>query len=75
MTCAVVSCSPEKIVVLLYPNQAFRDITRSPSWAGALNDGKIRVPVSGLNMVNPQLAHRAATLENLANLKTSSGVP
>jgi tetratricopeptide (TPR) repeat protein len=47
----------EKIVVLLYPNEAFRDITRSPTWAGALNDGKIRVPVSGLSSVTPQLAH------------------
>jgi tetratricopeptide (TPR) repeat protein len=46
----------ETIVVLLYPNEAFRDITRSPSWAGALNDGKIRVPVSGVSSVTPQLA-------------------
>jgi tetratricopeptide (TPR) repeat protein len=46
----------EVIVVLLYPNQAFKDITRSPSWVGALNDGKIRVPVSGLTLVNADLA-------------------
>jgi tetratricopeptide (TPR) repeat protein len=46
----------EPIVVILYPNQAFRDITRSPSWVGALNDGKIRVPVSGLTQMTPALA-------------------
>jgi len=46
----------EKIVVILYPSQDFRDITRSPSWVGALNDGKIRVPVSGLSTVTPGLA-------------------
>ncbi len=46
----------ETIVVLLYQNQAFRDITRSPSWAGAINDGKIRVPVSGLTTMTPELA-------------------
>jgi len=46
----------EAIVVLLYPNQAFRDITRTPSWVGALNDGKIRVPVSGLTQMTPDLA-------------------
>jgi tetratricopeptide (TPR) repeat protein len=46
----------EVIVVLLYPNQAFRDVTRSPAWVGALNDGKIRVPVSGLTQVNADLA-------------------
>jgi tetratricopeptide (TPR) repeat protein len=46
----------ETIVVLLYPNQAFQDITRSPKWVGALNDGKIRVPVSGLNQMDTELA-------------------
>jgi tetratricopeptide (TPR) repeat protein len=46
----------EVIVVLLYPNQAFQDITRSPNWVGALNDGKIRVPVSGLTQMNADLA-------------------
>jgi tetratricopeptide (TPR) repeat protein len=46
----------EVIVVLLYPNQAFKDITRSPTWVGALNDGKIRIPVSGLTTVNSDLA-------------------
>ncbi len=46
----------EPIVVLLYPNQAFRDITRSPSWVGAVNDGKVRVPVSGLTVMTPEVA-------------------
>lgn len=46
----------EAIVVLLYPNQAFRDITRSPSWAGAVNDGKLRIPVSGLSVMTPEVA-------------------
>lgn len=46
----------EVIVALLYPSQAFQDITRSPNWVGALNDGKIRLPVSGLTQVNAELA-------------------
>ena len=46
----------EVIVALLYPNQAFNDMTRSPTWVGALNDGKIRIPVSGLTQVNADLA-------------------
>ncbi|MBI1983689.1 MAG: hypothetical protein HYS61_05785 [Acidobacteria bacterium] len=46
----------ETIVVLLYPQEAFRDIARSPSWVGAVNDGKIRVPVSGLSSVTLELA-------------------
>ncbi|MBZ5515015.1 MAG: tetratricopeptide repeat protein [Acidobacteriia bacterium] len=46
----------ETIIVLLYPDQSFRDITRSASWVGALNDGKIRIPVSGLKSMTPELA-------------------
>jgi tetratricopeptide (TPR) repeat protein len=46
----------ETIIVLLYPDQSFRDITRSASWVGALNDGKIRIPVSGLTSMTPDLA-------------------
>ena len=46
----------ETIVVILYPKQAFQDVTRSPNWVGALNDGKIRVPVSGLTQMTVDLA-------------------
>jgi hypothetical protein len=46
----------EPIGVVLYTNQAFSDITRAPSWVGALNDGRIRVPVQGLEAVTPELA-------------------
>ena len=47
---------PEPIGVVLYTNQTFVDITRAPSWVGALNDGRIRVPVEGLSAVTPDLA-------------------
>ena len=47
---------PEPIGVILYTNQAFMDITRAPSWSGALNDGRIRVPVEGLSTMNGELA-------------------
>jgi tetratricopeptide (TPR) repeat protein len=47
---------PEPIGVILYTNQAFMDITRAPSWSGALNDGRIRVPVEGLNSMTNELA-------------------
>jgi len=47
----------EQISVILYTGQAFADITRAPSWVGALNDGRIRVPVQGLSGVSPELAH------------------
>jgi len=47
---------PESIAVILYTDQAFADITRAPSWAGAINDGRIRIPVQGLTDVSPDLA-------------------
>jgi hypothetical protein len=47
---------PEPIGVILYTNQTFADITRVPSWVGALNDGRMRVPVEGLTSVTPELA-------------------
>lgn len=47
---------PEPIGVILYTNQTFMDITRAPGWVGALNDGRIRVPVEGLATVTPELA-------------------
>lgn len=46
----------DSIAVILYATQQFADITRSPSWAGAVNDGKIRVPVQGLTSMTPGLA-------------------
>lgn len=47
---------PEPIGVILYTNQTFIDITRAPSWSGALNDGRIRVPVNGLVTMTDELA-------------------
>lgn len=47
---------PEPIGVVLYTQQAFSDITRAPQWVGALNDGRIRVPVQGLTSVNSELS-------------------
>jgi tetratricopeptide (TPR) repeat protein len=47
---------PEPIGVILYTNQTFSDITRAPAWVGALNDGRIRVPVEGLTVMTPELS-------------------
>jgi len=47
---------PDAIGVVLYTDQAFTDITRAPSWAGALNDGRIRIPVQGLHAMNAELS-------------------
>ena len=47
---------PDSIGIILYTQQAFADITQVPGWVGALNDGRIRVPVQGLNEVTPELS-------------------
>jgi hypothetical protein len=47
---------PEQIGVILYTQETFFDVTRVPGWAGGLNDGRIRVPVQGLEIVSDLLA-------------------
>jgi hypothetical protein len=44
------------IAVVLYTDQAFFDVTQSPSWAGAVNDGKLRIPVNGMSSVTSELS-------------------
>jgi tetratricopeptide (TPR) repeat protein len=46
----------DSILVTLYTEQAFFDVTRAPSWTGAINDGKLRIPVSGLSSMTTELA-------------------
>ncbi len=46
----------DNILVTLYTEQAFFDVTRAPSWSGAINDGKLRIPVNGLNSMTSELA-------------------
>ena len=46
----------DAISVSLYTNQAFFDVTQAPNWAGALYDGKLRIPIDGLNSMTPSLA-------------------
>lgn len=35
--------------VVLYDEEEFHDITQAPTWMGALYDGRIKIPVRGLN--------------------------
>lgn len=46
----------DNILVTLYTETAFFDVTHAPSWAGALYDGKLRIPISGLTEITPELA-------------------
>jgi hypothetical protein len=50
------SSPSSSIVVTLYTGQAFFDVTQAPSWSTAVNDGKLRIPIRGVNSVTPELA-------------------
>jgi len=45
----------ESIIVILYTEQAFFDVTRAPGWTGAVNDGKLRIPVEGVEGMSAEL--------------------
>ncbi|MBV9574373.1 MAG: hypothetical protein JOY93_09990, partial [Acidobacteriales bacterium] len=46
----------DNIVVILYTGQVFFDVTQAPSWSGAVNDGKLRIPVQGMDSVSREIA-------------------
>ena len=46
----------DNILVTLYTETAFFDVTQAPNWAGAIYDGKLRIPISGLTSVTSDLA-------------------
>jgi len=52
----------QSITVLLYPQQAFHDVTQVGSEIAGLYDGKIRVPMGGLKRLDPE-AQRVLTHE------------
>ena len=47
----------DNILVTIYTEQTFFDVTHAPTWSGAMNDGKLRIPISGLSSLTPELAH------------------
>ncbi|MCI0355022.1 MAG: tetratricopeptide repeat protein [Acidobacteria bacterium] len=46
----------DAVVVTLYTRQTFFDVTQAPAWSGAVNDGRLRIPVEGLGSMTPELA-------------------
>ncbi len=68
---------PDPIGVVLYTEQGFADITRAPGWVGALNDGRIRVPVQGLTGVDSELSRilRHELTHSFIQQKTHSRSP
>jgi hypothetical protein len=68
---------PDSIGVILYTQQAFADITQAPNWVGALNDGRIRVPVQGLSSVTAELSRvlKHELTHSFIQQKTSGRAP
>lgn len=55
---------PDRVItVVLYSALQFRDITRSPSWAAAAYDGRIRIPMRGALDHSPGELERVLTHE------------
>ena len=46
----------ERLEVVLYPDQTFREVTGSPHWSGGIYDGRIKLPIGGLARGNERLA-------------------
>lgn len=45
----------ENVIVILYTKTEFMDITEAPTWASALNDGKLRIPIGGISSMDAEL--------------------
>ena len=46
----------QNIIVSLYTEQGFFDVTHAAGWSAAQNDGKLRIPISGLDSVNSEMS-------------------
>jgi len=44
-----------EIQVILYSGQQFKEVTEAPGWSGGVYDGKIRIPIGGLEDETPGL--------------------
>jgi tetratricopeptide (TPR) repeat protein len=44
-----------EIQVILYSSQQFQEVTDAPGWSGGVYDGKIRIPIGGIEKETPGL--------------------
>jgi tetratricopeptide (TPR) repeat protein len=45
-----------RVPVLLYSHRDYADVTHSPDWAGAVYDGKIRLPLAGMQVMTKRFS-------------------
>jgi tetratricopeptide (TPR) repeat protein len=68
---------PEPITVVLYTQEQFRDVTRTPGWSGGLFDGRICMPIRG-GLADRREFERVLTHEYvhaLVHTVAAAGVP
>ncbi len=65
------------VKVTLYTNREFSEVTHAPSWVSALNDGEIRIPVEGLDQLNPKVRRllRHELTHTFINARTGNNCP
>jgi hypothetical protein len=68
---------PEPILITLYTNREFSDVTHAPSWAAGVNDGEIRIPVEGVTALTPKLRRvvRHELTHSFINALTNNNCP
>lgn len=66
-----------QIQVILYTDKQYFDVTQAPRWSGALNDGKLRLPISGLTGVDSNLSRvlKHELTHSFINLMTNNRAP
>ncbi len=47
----------QEVAVILYSGEQFREVTEAPGWSGGIFDGKIRLPIGGIERETPGLRH------------------
>ena len=64
-------------VVVLYPQKDYFNITDAPGWSGGVNDGKIKLPIRGVDSLNEEL--KRVLIHELAHsfidIKTGNNCP
>ena len=65
------------VKITLYTNREFSEVTHAPSWVSALNDGEIRIPVEGLDELNPKVIRllRHELTHTFINARTGNNCP
>lgn len=64
-------------VVVLYQQKEFLNVTDAPFWSGAVNDGKLKVPIGGIQDLNDDLRRTLVheLTHSFVNSKTSGNCP